>query len=37
MNLKEWQKLSLGKQEYLFNKLKEHYYKNRGVKNDNQK
>ena len=32
MNLKEWQKLSLGKQEYLFNKLKEYYYKKRSKK-----
>lgn len=37
MNLREWQKLSLGKQEYLFNKLKEYYYKNRGEKNENKK
>lgn len=37
MNLREWNKLSLEKQEYLFNKLKEHYYKNRGEKNENKK
>lgn len=37
MNLREWQKLSLGKQEYLFNKLKEYYYKNRSNKNDSKK
>lgn len=37
MNLREWNKLSLEKQEYLFNKLKEYYYKNRGEKNENKK